>query len=64
MGCVACKKIFMKNLQNFLEPLHERREAILAKPGLVQEILAEGGKKARMSINATMELVRAAMHMD
>ena len=64
MGCVACKKIFMKNLQNFLEPLHERREVILAKPGLVQEILADGGKKARMSINATMELVRAAMHMD
>ncbi|MDY3868619.1 MAG: tryptophan--tRNA ligase, partial [Pyramidobacter sp.] len=42
MGCVTCKKIFMKNLQNFLEPLHERREAILAKPGLVEEILAEG----------------------
>ena len=64
MGCVACKKIFMQNLQNFLEPLHERRAAILARPGMVEDILAEGGKRARASIDATMELVRAAMHMD
>ena len=54
----------MKNLQTFLEPLHERREAILARPGLVEEILADGGRKARISITETMKLVRAAMHMD
>ena len=64
MGCVACKKIFMENLQKFLEPLHERRAAILAKPGIVEDILAEGRRRAQISVNATMELVREAMHMN
>ena len=64
MGCVNCKKMFLQNLQNFLEPLHERRAAILAKPGLVDEVLAAGRERAAKSIQDTMALVRAAMHMD
>ena len=64
MGCVNCKKMFLQNLQNFLEPLHERRAAILAKPGLVDEVLAAGRERAAKSVKETMELVRAAMHMD
>ena len=64
MGCVNCKKMFLQNLQNFLEPLHERRAAILAKPGLVDEVLAAGRERAYKSVKETMELVRAAMHMD
>ena len=64
IGCVACKKIFLENLQKFLEPIRERREAILAKPGLVDEVLEAGRVKAADSISETMRLVRAAMHMD
>ena len=64
MGCVNCKKMFLQNLQNFLEPLHERRAAILAKPGLVEEVLAAGRERAAKSVKETMALVRAAMHMD
>ena len=64
MGCVNCKKIFLQNLQNFLDPLHERRAAILAKPGLVEEVLAAGREKAAKSVKETMAMVRAAMHMD
>ena len=64
MGCVNCKKMFLQNLQNFLEPLHERRAAILAKPGLVEEVLAAGRERAAKSVKDTMEMVRAAMHMD
>ncbi|MBQ9105395.1 MAG: tryptophan--tRNA ligase [Mailhella sp.] len=64
MGCVNCKKMFLQNLQNFLEPLHERRAAILAKPGLVDEVLAAGREKAAKSVKETMAMVRAAMHMD
>ena len=64
MGCVNCKKMFLQNLQAFLEPLHERRAAILAKPGLVDEVLAAGREKAARSVKETMAMVRAAMHMD
>lgn len=64
MGCVACKKIFLENLQKFLNPIRERREAILAQPGLVDDVLAAGGDKAAASVSETMRLVRAAMHMD
>ncbi|MBQ8173163.1 MAG: tryptophan--tRNA ligase [Mailhella sp.] len=64
MGCVNCKKMFLQNLQTFLEPLHERRAAILAKPGLVDEVLAAGREKAAKSVKETMAMVRAAMHMD
>ena len=64
IGCVACKKIFLENLQKFLEPIRERREAILAKPGLVDEVLDAGRAKAAASISETMRLVRSAMHMD
>ncbi len=64
MGCVNCKKMFLQNLQTFLEPLHERRAAILAKPGLVEEVLAAGRERAAKSVKETMALVRAAMHMD
>lgn len=64
MGCVACKKIFLENLQAFLEPIRERREAILAQPDLVDDVLAAGRERASSSIAETMRLVRAAMHMD
>ncbi len=64
MGCVSCKKIFLENLRNFLEPMRQRREEILAKPSLVDEVLAAGNAKAAASVAETMLLVRSAMHMD
>ena len=63
MGCVQCKKIFLRNLEEFLTPLHERRAQFAANPGLIDEILAAGREKASASINATMALVREAMHL-
>ena len=63
MGCVQCKKIFLNNLEEFLAPLHERRAQFAANPGLIDEILAVGREKASASANATMALVREAMHL-
>lgn len=63
LGCVDCKKIFLKSLERFLAPLQERRMMLLAKPDYVSDILRDGNVKARASINATMELVRAGMHL-
>ena len=33
LGCVDCKKIFLKNLAVFLGPLQERRNAVVCSPG-------------------------------
>lgn len=64
LGCVDCKKIFLKSLEAFLAPLHERRAAILSRPGQVDEILMDGNAKARASVEETMRMVREAMHMN
>ncbi|MBQ9537282.1 MAG: tryptophan--tRNA ligase [Desulfovibrionaceae bacterium] len=61
MGCVDCKKIFLKNLAAFLEPLHERRAKWTARKGAVAEILDAGNAKARAFSSVTMQEVRQKM---
>ena len=47
IGCVDCKKIVTESVQNFLKPIAEKRKALQGKPKLVEEILAEGARRAR-----------------
>ncbi|MDR2820719.1 MAG: tryptophan--tRNA ligase [Desulfovibrio sp.] len=61
LGCVDCKKIFLKNLEVFLGPLHERRERFTAKPGMAEDVLAVGNEQARAAAFATMDIVRQKM---
>ena len=61
LGCVDCKKIFLKNLEAFLTPLQERRAALDANPAQVDEILAHGNERARAFARQTMALVREKM---
>ena len=61
LGCVDCKKIFLKNLAVFLGPLQERRNAVEAKPGAVEEILERGNERARAFAEQTMDLAREKM---
>lgn len=61
MGCVDCKKIFLKNLKDFLEPLHERRASLESRYGSVADILAEGNQKASAFARDTMQQVRQKM---
>ena len=46
-GCVDCKRQLADSINDYLKDLRERREDFKARPGYVQEILLEGGKKAR-----------------
>lgn len=59
MGCVDCKKIFLANLESFLAPLQERRNAL--KDEDVEAILAEGNQKARAFAKSTMQVAREKM---
>ncbi|MDO4839648.1 MAG: tryptophan--tRNA ligase [Desulfovibrionaceae bacterium] len=61
-GCVACKKIFLRYLKEFLEPLQERRASVTDQDAM--EILAEGQKQAREFAQGTMEDVRRLMRLN
>ena len=61
IGCVDCKKLFAKNLNVHLEPFRAKRAELESQPGYVQDILDDGGKRARVIAQKTMEEVREAM---
>lgn len=63
IGCVQCKKLMSANLIKFLEPIHEKREYYLARPDLIDSIIASGTEKAGKVARRTMAEVRDAMKM-
>lgn len=63
IGCVACKKRLAEKMVDLLADMHVRREQYAKNPQRIQEILDEGAKKARKYAAATMDEVRAAMHL-
>ncbi len=63
IGCVECKQIMADSLIKALEPIHEKREYYLARPQLVDDIIVEGGNKARNVARQTMTEVRAALKL-
>ena len=63
IGCVECKKIMAQNLIEALAPIREKRAYYLDRPDLVEEIISEGGRRARQVAERTMAQVRAAMKM-
>ncbi|MEW6457353.1 MAG: tryptophan--tRNA ligase [Acidobacteriota bacterium] len=58
IGCIDCKKVLIKNLNEFLNPVRERRLKFSIKPDLVYQILLEGASRARERAKITMEEVR------
>lgn len=63
VGDVEVKKKLAAAIQNFLAPMRERRASYEARPGMVEEIIAEGTTRARAEARRTMALVREAMGM-
>jgi tryptophanyl-tRNA synthetase len=61
IGCVDCKKIYAKNLNENLEPFRQRREEFARKPDQVWAILDDGAKRASEVAKKTMAEVRAAI---
>jgi len=63
VGCVACKKNLANKLEALLEPIRERRKEF-EKPGVIDEILRQGTRRAVEAGGETMEKVRASMRID
>jgi tryptophanyl-tRNA synthetase len=61
VGDVEVKTKLANALNAHLEPIRQRREAVLSKPDALKEILFEGSRRARTVAAGTMERVRDAM---
>lgn len=64
IGCIDCKKVLIKNLFTVLEPIWERREKLMKKPDVLEDIIASGSEKARKTASDTMKEVRKAIGID
>ncbi|GAB6065534.1 tryptophan--tRNA ligase [Aquifex pyrophilus] len=63
LGCVECKRILLKHLEEFLEPIRERRKELEKRIEEIEEVFYENSKKARGEAQKTMEEVRKAMNL-
>ncbi|HJV35568.1 tryptophan--tRNA ligase [Geomonas sp.] len=61
LGCVDCKKILAQCMIDTLAPFRAKREELASKPGVVDEVLTEGSRKAEVVAKETMNEVRAAL---
>jgi tryptophanyl-tRNA synthetase len=61
VGDVEVKTKLANAINAHLDPIRARREALLASPDRLKEILFEGSKRARTIAGGTMERVRKAM---
>ncbi len=61
IGCVDCKMLYAKNLNDHLAPFRESRNELAKKPGYVQDVLDDGAKRARAIAEQTMSEVREAV---
>jgi tryptophanyl-tRNA synthetase len=64
LGCVACKQNVANSINQFLEPIREKRACFEEHPALITEALQAGTKRAQKEGQETLKLVREAMHYD
>jgi tryptophanyl-tRNA synthetase len=58
IGCIECKKWLLEGVKADLDRIRARRDELLAKPEAIDEILADGARRARAVAAQTMALVR------
>jgi tryptophanyl-tRNA synthetase len=58
IGCLECKSALADNVIAHLEPIRARKAELKANPGRVEEILREGGRRARAVAQETMREIR------
>lgn len=61
VGDVEVKKKLAKAINNFLEPMRQRRAEYEAHPDTVDEVIVEGTRRAQKIARETIEMVRDAM---
>jgi tryptophanyl-tRNA synthetase len=61
VGDVEVKKKLAVAINNFLDPIRERRAALERNPRIVEEVLAAGSERARQEADQTLEMIKEAM---
>ncbi len=64
VGDVEVKQKLNLALNAFLEPIRERRAEFERQPGLLEDILADGSRRARLEARKTLSLAREAMGLN
>lgn len=64
VGDVEVKQKLVVALNRFLDPIRERRAEYERQPGLLEDILAEGSRRARAEARETLGLAREAMGLN
>ena len=60
-GYGAAKKELLAAYHRLFDPFKERREELAKDPAALEDVLAEGAKRARAAAAPTMEKVRRAV---
>ncbi|MDD2921864.1 MAG: tryptophan--tRNA ligase [Anaerolineales bacterium] len=63
IGCVDCKLRYAANLNKNLAPFRAKRAELAANPNYIQDILHDGGNRARAIAEQTMIEVREAIQL-
>jgi tryptophanyl-tRNA synthetase len=63
IGCLDCKKPVIEKISAESTAMRDRAAPYLNNPGRVREILAAGAQRANIAAEATMDVVRKAMHL-
>lgn len=61
IGCVDCKRLLARNLNEHLAPFREKRAALAQNPDTIWDILHQGAKRARVIAEQTIREVREAI---
>lgn len=61
ISCSECKALLVENIAKILVPFQERRADLAPKDKAIEELLHEGGKKARRIIAETTSMARDAI---
>lgn len=63
IGCVECKRVLAGCMNERLAPSRAKRVELAANPGLVDELLLEGSRRASLVSDAVMAEVRSALKL-
>jgi tryptophanyl-tRNA synthetase len=61
IGCLDCKRIFLKNLMKELDPIRERYSELAARPGMPGEVLERNAQVCREDAGRTLLEVKERM---
>lgn len=64
IGDVEVKDFLFEVIEEFLEPIRQKRQYYESNPKLVHEILKQGTKKARMEVQKTLASAKSAMGLN